>query len=593
LIKKLGRYIKGYWALTIVTPIMVLMESLLEIYIPLLMSSLIDEGIEVGDMNAIRHYGFILIGAAFVSLIFGVGASVTAPFASAGFAKNLRKAMYYKVQDFDFQSIDKFSTSSIITRLTTDVSNVQQSFQMLTRICVRAPAMLIFALIASFSINKDLSLVFLLVLPIILIASLALGKFVIPLFQRIFKKYDKLNNVVQENLHAARVVKSYNRQKYESDKFVDSSENIYKDFVKAEKTMAWIPVVMQFCMYVCMILICWFGAKMIVASGNNAMYGLTTGQLMSIFTYIMQILMSLMMLSMVFVMVLMSKASADRIIEILDEESHIQDPENPVMEVKNGNIDFDNVTFKYLHENENGLLTDSDQKSRNVLEGINLHIKQGMTVGILGGTGSSKSSLVQLIPRLYDVLEGSVKVGGVDVRDYNIEVLRDAVSMVLQKNILFSGTIADNLRWGNENATLDEMKHACDVACATEFIESFPDKFESKIEQGGTNVSGGQKQRLCIARALLKSPKILILDDSTSACDMATDAKIRKAFRDEMPDVTKIIIAQRISSIMDSDMIVVLDDGKINGLGTHDELLKSNEIYKEVYYTQQKKGGEE
>ena len=509
--------------------------------------------------------------------------------ASAGFAKNLRQAMYYKVQDFSFANIDKFSTGSIVTRLTTDVTNVQQAFQMIIRITVRAPGMLIFALIAAFSVNHKLSLIFLAVLPVLGLGMFIIIKRVYPLFNKIFRTYDKLNNVVQENLYAVRVVKSFNRQEHENEKFENVSGAIYKDFSKAEKTMSFVMPLMQACMYTCMLLISWIGARMIVASGNDGALGLTTGQLMSMITYTMQILMSLMMISMIFAMMTMAKASGERIVEILDEESEIRNPQNPVMEVKDGSIDFVNTGFRYSSESADD---GSGSDSKKVLENINLHIDSGATVGIIGATGSSKSSLVQLIPRLYDVSEGQVKVGDVDVRDYDIETLRNQVAMVLQKNVLFSGTIRENLRWGNENATDEEIIHACKVACADEFIEKFENGYDTYIEQGGTNVSGGQKQRLCIARALLKKPKILILDDSTSAVDMRTDALIRNAFASELPDTTKIIIAQRISSVQDSDMIIVMDDGRVADCGTHEELMERSEIYREVYESQNRKGGD-
>ncbi len=580
MIKKLIKYVGEYKKPTILTPIFVLLESVMEILIPLLMAKLIDDGIDVGDMGVITKYGIYLLAAALLTMFFGSAAGMTAAHASAGFAKNVRRGMYYKIQDFSFSNIDKFSTASLVTRLTTDVSNVQQVFQMMTRICFRAPAILIFALIASFSVNHELSLVFLLSMPILGIGIFFLINRVQPIFERVFKTYDKLNNVVQENLYGMRVVKSFNRQDFETKKFTDISGSIYKDFSKAEKTMAFGMPLMQFCMYGCMLIICWLGARMIVASGNNELLGLTCGQLLSMITYSMQLLMSLMMISMIFVFITMSKASAERIVEVLDEESDLHNPENPITEVASGDIDFEHVDFTYRK--------DSDKK---VLDDINLHIKAGWMVGVLGGTGSSKSSLVQLIPRLYDVASGSVKVGGRDVREYDIESLRAQVAMVLQKNVLFSGTIKENLRWGDENATDEEMIHACKVACAHDFIMDFEDGYDTHIDQGGTNVSGGQKQRLCIARALLKKPKILILDDSTSAVDMKTDALIRKAFREELPDTTKIIIAQRIASVQDADMIIVMDDGKIDSVGTHEELMKSSLIYREVYESQNK-GGE-
>ena len=580
MIKKLMKYVGEYKKPTILTPIFVLLESAMEILIPLLMAKLIDEGIDMGNMNVIVKYGLILLLAALLTMFFGSAAGLTAASASAGFAKNVRQGMYYKIQEFSFGNIDKFSTASLVTRLTTDVQNVQQVFQMMTRICFRAPAVLIFALIASFSVNRELSLVFLLCLPILGGGVFILISKVHPIFERVFKTYDKLNNVVQENLYGMRVVKSFNRQEFETKKFTGISGLIYKDFSKAELTMAYIMPLMQFCMYASMLIICWLGARMIVSSGNNELFGLTCGQLLSMITYSMQLLMSLMMISMIFVFITMSRASAERIVEVLDEESDLSNPENPVTEVANGDVDFEHVCFTYKKGSD-----------KNVLEDVNLHIKSGSMVGILGGTGSSKSSLVQLIPRLYDVTSGSVKVGDIDVREYDIESLRDKVAMVLQKNVLFSGTIKENLRWGDENATGEEMARACKVACAHDFIMEFEDGYDTYIEQGGANVSGGQKQRLCIARALLKKPKVLILDDSTSAVDMKTDAMIRKAFREELPDTTKIIIAQRIASVQEADLIIVLDDGKIDDIGTHEELMKDSQIYREVYESQNK-GGE-
>ena len=580
MIKKLASQIKEYKKTAAVTPVLVLLEVVMEILIPLIMAELIDNGIDGGSMPQIIKYGIMLIVAAVLALIFGIAAGRTAAVASAGFAKNLRGAMYDHVQDFSFASIDKFSTASIVTRLTTDVTNVQMAFQMCIRIAARAPGMLIFALIASFGIDAQLSLVFLGVLPILGIGLYILIRAVYPIFNRVFKTYDKLNNVVQENLYGIRVVKSYNRQDHEVEKFKKTSGKIYQDFSKAEKIMAFNMPLMQFCMYLSMILISWFGARAIVASGNDAAIGLSTGELISLITYIMQILMSLLMISMIFVMLTIARASGDRIAELLDEESNLHDPENPVYDVKDGSIDFDNVHFSY-----------GKSKNKEVLNDINLHIESGQTVGIIGATGSAKSSLVQLIPRLYDVTSGSLKVGGTDVKDYHIESLRNQVSMVLQKNTLFSGTIAENLRWGNENATDEELRHACKLACADEFIDKFEDGYETYIEQGGSNVSGGQKQRLCIARALLKKPKILILDDSTSAVDMKTDAMIRQAFSTEIPDTTKIIIAQRIASVQDADQIVVLDDGKIADVGNHQQLMKNSEIYREVYESQNKGGG--
>ena len=584
MIKKLSKYVGEYKKYAVITPVLVTLEALMEIVIPLLMAQLIDNGIDAGNMGEITKYGLILLGAAFLTMTFGVLAGKTAPMASAGFAKNLRQALYYKVQEFSFASIDKFSTGSIVTRLTTDVTNVQQAFQMIIRITVRAPGMLLFALIAAFSVNHRLSLVFVAVLPVLGLGMFIIIKKVYPLFNKIFRTYDKLNNVVQENLYGVRVVKSFNRQDHENEKFGKVSGNIYNDFSKAEKTMSFVMPLMQGCMYTCMLLISWIGARMIIAGGNDAAAGLTTGQLMSMITYTMQILMSLMMISMIFAMMTMAKASGERIVEILDEESEIKEPENPVTRVADGSVDFVGAGFRYSH--------DGNASSKKVLDDINIHIDSGMTVGIIGGTGSSKSSLVQLIPRLYDVSEGAVRVGGVDVRDYDIETLRNQVAMVLQKNVLFSGTIKENLLWGNEKATDEEIRHACKVACADECIEKMDDGYDTYIEQGGTNVSGGQKQRLCIARALLKKPKILILDDSTSAVDMKTDAMIRKAFAGELADTTKIIIAQRISSVQDSDLLIVMDDGKIESCGTHSQLMEKSEIYREVYESQNRKGGD-
>ncbi|MCQ2555560.1 MAG: ABC transporter ATP-binding protein/permease [Clostridia bacterium] len=588
MIKKLVKYVKGYWKYVIATPIMVLIETLLEILIPYVMANLIDYGIYAGNMGEIRKYGFMLLGYSVLSLVFGMGAAATAPFGSTGFAKNLRRAMYYKVQDYSFQSIDKFSTASIVTRLTTDVTNVQQAFQMITRICFRAPSMIVFALIAAFRVNSKLALVYLSVVPFLFAGLIFMASVVRPIFERMFKKYDKLNRTVQENLYAVRVVKSFNRQEFEKKKFRDVSGDIFGDGSKIERTMAFMAPIMQFSMYTCIILLSWLGAKMIVQSGNNELYGLTTGQLMSMITYTTQILMSLMMMSMVFVMILTARASVARIVEILDEVSEIQEPADPVMEVKDGSIDFENVKFNYKTKVDNEILTEKDVVRHDVLSDINLHIESGMTVGIIGGTGSSKSSLVQLIPRLYDATGGCVKVGGVNVKDYDIKTLRDNVSMVLQKNVLFTGSIRENLLWGNENATEEEIRHALDVSNSAEFVDKFEKGLDTMLEHGATNVSGGQKQRLCIARALLKKPKILILDDSTSACDMTTDAKIRNALKNEAPDVTKIIIAQRISSVQDSDIIIVMDDGKVSACGNHDYLMANSNIYREVYETQNK-----
>ena len=592
MVKKLIKYSKGYRLLSVITPILVVMESFIEIYIPYVMADLIDQGIYGGNMSAVAKYGLFLIGAALVSLSFGVAAGITAPFASAGFASNLRRAMFDKVQEYDFQSIDKFSTPSIVTRLTTDVTNVQQAYQMIIRISARAPSMLILALIAAYRVNHELSRVFLVAIPMLAVGVAVLMISVHPIFKKVFKKYDEMNGVVQESVRGIRVVKSFNRQDFEIDKFKTSSGTIFDLFSKAEKRMAWMAPIVQFTSYTIMILLCWIGGRMIVASGNDAAFGLTTGELMSMVTYTTQILMSLMMLSMIFLQLTMARESGARIVAILDETSGINDPEDPIMEVKDGSIDFDGVSFSYSHKDEDALLTEGEHSiGRLALDSVDLHIKSGQTVGILGGTGSSKSTLVQLIPRLYDVSSGSVKVGGVDVRDYNITVLRDKVAMVLQKNVLFSGTIRENLLWGNENATDEEIRHALKVSCSDEFVSKLPDGIETVLDQGGTNISGGQRQRLCIARALLKKPRVIIMDDSTSAVDVKTDRMIREAFSKEMPDITRLIIAQRISSVMDSDMIVVMDGGKIVSTGTHEELLEKSDIYREIYDIQNETSG--
>ena len=571
MIKTLMKSIREYKKPSLLAPLFVTFEVILEVLIPWLMANLIDYGVDLGDMDYIVKVGVALIISCLISLVCGALSGKFAADASAGFAKNLRHDMFYSVQNFSFKNIDKFSTASIVTRLTTDVTNVQNSYQMIIRIAVRSPMMLIFSMIMSFNTNPEISLIFLCAVPI-----LAVGLFFIitnahPVFKRVFKTYDKLNNVVQENLLGIRVVKSYVREEEEKNKFGEISQSIYNDFSRAEKILAFNNPLMQFCMYGCTLLIGWFGANLIVGGD------MSTGQLMSVITYAAQILQSLMMLSMIMVMVVMSRASMERIAEVLNEQPDIHDNDNPVYDVKDGSITFRDVCFRY-HE----------KAEKNCLDHIDIEIKSGETIGIIGGTGSSKSSLVQLIPRLYDANEGRVMVGGVDVKDYDITALRDEVAMVLQKNVLFSGTIKENLRWGNENATDEELVKACKLAQADEFIQTFPDGYDTYIEQGGTNVSGGQKQRLCIARALLKKPKVLILDDSTSAVDTKTDALIRKAFMEEIPDTTKIIIAQRISSVEDADKIIVLDDGKVNGFGTHAELLASNEIYKEVYYSQVK-----
>jgi len=582
MVRKLLRSVREYKTSSLLAPLFVTCEVILEVIIPMLMANLIDFGIEAGNMQYILKMGLALVICCIVSLTFGALSGKYAAVASAGFAKNLREDMYNKVQEYSFSNIDKFSTASIVTRLTTDITNIQNAYMMSIRVAVRCPIMLIFALFMAFQINSHLAPIFVIAIPILAVGLVIIISNAKRIFERIFRTYDKLNNVVQENLHGIRVVKSFVREDHETEKFCSVSKEIYQDFSKAEKILAFNAPLMQFCAYGCMLLISWLGAKLIVASGNNPAVGMTTGDLTSMFSYTMQILMSLMMFSMVFVMITISYASMERAEEILDEKSDLHNPENPVYEVKDGSIEFDHVNFVY-----------GKNADKLCLDNVNLKIPSGATVGIIGGTGSSKSTLVQLIPRLYDVTEGAVKVGGRDVREYDIESLREEVAMVLQKNVLFSGTIKDNLRWGKEDATDEEMRHVCQLAQADEFIQTFPDGYDTYIEQGGTNVSGGQKQRLCIARALLKKPKILILDDSTSAVDTKTDALIRMAFREEIPNTTKIIIAQRISSVEDADLILVLDDGKINGMGTHQELLANNEIYREVYESQQKGGLEE
>lgn len=575
MLKKLASYIKEYKRDSILTPIFVVLEVVMEVIIPLLMANIIDVGIQNGDIHYILEMGVLLIVSAILSLTFGMLSGRFAAKASSGYAKNLRKAMFHKIQDYSFENIDKFSTSSLVTRMTTDVTNVQMAFQMIIRILVRGPIMLIFALLMVMSISLKLSAIFFVAIPVLGAILFYIAIKAHPNFERVFKKYDKLNRVVQENVSAIRVVKAYVRESFEEKKFKEVNDEVYTNFKKAEKIVAFNGPVMQFTIYTCILLISWFASQLIVGGEMG------TGQLSSIITYAWQILASLMMLSFVFVMIIMAQSSAERIIEVIDEEPTIKDKKEPIKEVKDGSIKFENVSFQYSDEQE-------DDKF--ALENINLDIKEGETIGIIGGTGSSKSTLVQLIPRLYDVTKGSIKVGGVDVRDYEIHSLRDAVAMVLQKNVLFSGTIAENLRWGKKDADQEELEEVCKLAQADGFIKEFPSKYETVLDQGGTNVSGGQKQRICIARAILKKPKILILDDSTSAVDTKTDALIRKAFREEIPNTTKIIIAQRVSSIEDADKIIVLNDGKIDGIGTSEELLKTNTIYREVYESQTKGG---
>ena len=575
MIKKLASHLGEYKRAAILTPMFSALEAVMDILLPTIMAFIIDLGIEKGDMNAIVKYGLLTFAVAAIALLLGVLAGKYAAEASTGFAGNLRDAMYENIQHYSFSNIDKFSTAGLVTRMTTDVTNLQNAFQMMERMCVRAPVHLVFALIMALSIGGPLALIFVVAIAFLLavLASIMVPTFKI--FDRVFKNYDNLNSSVQENVSAIRVVKSFVREGFENEKYTKACEGLYQQFVNAESRLSFNNPVMLTAIYGCNIALSWFGAKYILHGA------LTTGQLNALFGYIMNILMALMMLSMAFVMISMSAASAKRIVEVLDEKTDLPPAKAPVQEVKDGSIRFDHVTFKYKHGSGQPVLND-----------ITFDIKPGETLGIIGGTGSAKSSLVQLIPRLYDAETGTVSVGGVDVRDYNLDVLRHEVSMVLQKNVLFSGTILDNLRWGNENASEEECIRVAKLACADEFIERFPDKYNTWIEQGGSNVSGGQKQRLTIARALLRKPKVLILDDSTSAVDTATDAKIRKAFREEIPGTTKIIIAQRISSVQDADRILVLDNGQINGLGTHEELLKNNAIYQEVYNSQTQGGGD-
>ena len=577
MIKRLARCVREYKWPAILSPVCMVGEVAMEVLIPLVMAKLYDYGIVLQNMTVVVQQSLLLMLCAVASLCFGSASAVFAAKAGTGFAKNLRHDMYYHVQEFSFSNIDKFSTASIVTRLTSDVANIQMAFQMMIRMAIRCPMMLVLALISAMRISVKLSLVYCIALPLLMLVLFGLMPMVFKIFDKVFKTYDSLNNVVQENVHGIRVVKSFVREEKEVEKFTGISGEIYRLFCKAEHILALNNPVMQFCVYTCVLLISWLGAKMVVASGNLPGNGLTTGELSSMLTYTTQILSSLMMLSMVFVMMIMSRAPMRRCAELLAEEPNLVSPQNPVKEVKDGSIDFENVSFRY-----------SEKAKLDALQNVNLHIPSGATVGILGATGSSKSTLVQLIPRLYDVTAGSLKVGGVDVRDYCLETLRDNVAMVLQKNTLFSGTIKENLRWGNPEATDEELVHACKLACADEFIQSFPDGYDTHIEQGGTNVSGGPKQRLCIARALLKKPKILILDDSTSAVDTRTDAMIRKAFREEIPNTTKLIIAQRISSIQDADLILIMEGGRILESGTHEQLLESSKIYQDLYYTQQK-----
>lgn len=578
IIRVLKKSIREYKRDSILTPVLVAFEALVECIIPLMVANLVNRMQNGCDLSVIMRYGVILIIMACFSLLFGALAGIKAANASAGFGKNLRKDLFVAVQNFSFENIDRFSASSLVTRMTTDVTNVQMAYMMIIRTVVRAPLMLIFSLVMGFIMGGRLALIFLFTIPVLGIGLGLVIKKTMPLFRKVFKKYDNLNNSVQENINGIRVVKSFVREDFEKKKFNEAAEDVCGDFTRAEKILALNNPMMQFCLYVVMIFVLTFGSYLVVNFGGNI---IQVGQLSSLLTYSFQILMSLMMLSMIFVMVTISIESCERIVSVLEEKRTISNPKNPIYEVNDGSIDFDNVSFKY-----------SKRADRYALENINLHIQSGQTIGVLGGTGSSKTSLVNLISRLYDVTEGEVKVGGVNVKDYDLVTLRDAVSVVLQKNVLFSGSIKENLRWGNKDATDEEIEEACHLACADEFIEQFPDKYDTHIEQGGTNVSGGQKQRLCIARALLKKPKILILDDSTSAVDTKTDAIIRAGFKKFIPETTKIIIAQRVSSVQDADQIIIMNNGSVEAIGTHDELLASNPIYQEVYYSQNK-GGEQ
>ena len=579
MIKRLARCIREYKWPALLSPLCMIGEVTMEVIIPLVMADLYDLGVQMQDMHMVVTKSIQLVLCALLSLMFGVASAIFASRAGTGFAKNLRHDMFYRVQKFSFSNIDKFSSASIVTRLTSDVANLQMTFQMLIRMAIRCPMMLVLAMISAWQISPELSRIYLMTIPVLVLALLCLVPIVFKIFDRGFRLMDKMNRTVQENIHGIRVVKSFVREDREIEKFTDVSGELARNFSKAEKILALNSPIMMFCVYACMLSISWVGARMVVASGNDPILGLSTGELSSMFTYTTQILSGLMMFSMVFVMMIMSRTPLRRCYEILSEEPDLTSPEIAVTEVPDGSIDFENVSFRY-----------SATAQHRALKEVDLHIPSGATVGILGSTGSSKSTLVQLIPRLYDVSEGTLRVGGIDVRKYDLQTLRDNVAMVLQKNVLFSGSIKENLRWGNPNATDDELIHACKLACAHDFIESFPDGYDTHIEQGGTNVSGGQKQRLCIARALLKKPQILILDDSTSAVDTATDARIRKAFREEIPGTTKLIIAQRISSVQDADMIVVLDNGQISAVGNHDELMQTSSIYQEVYYSQQKGG---